>query len=140
MATDVDPIRVDSGLPVVDGTNQSKAGMLKSERKAAGTAEQVYQCRNSPSTVHQHLQTAPHRSPTTTTLDSFLFLHPLQILARAGVDLDQVADVDEGGAGESAPVSTLQGLVTLVAVLPFMPGSQYSTRNTTWLGGVMLIG
>lgn len=31
----------------------------------------------------------------------------------------------------SAPVSTLQGLVTLVAVFPFAPGSQYSTRKTT---------
>ena len=33
------------------------------------------------------------------------------------------------GQGNSAPVSTLHGLVTFVAVLPFAPGSQYSTRQ-----------
>jgi len=40
----------------------------------------------------------------------------------------------------SAPVSTLTGLVTLVAVFPLAPGSQYSTFNSTWFGGVMVIG
>ena len=35
------------------------------------------------------------------------------------------------GQANSAPVSTLQGLVTLVAVLPRAPGSQYSIFKTT---------
>jgi hypothetical protein len=35
------------------------------------------------------------------------------------------------GQANSAPVSTLQGFCTLVAVLPRAPGSQYSTRKTT---------
>ena len=30
--------------------------------------------------------------------------------------------------------------MTLVAVLPLAPGSQYSTFSTTWFGGVTLIG
>ena len=48
--------------------------------------------------------------------------------------------VMNSGAWISAPVSSLTGLVTLVAVSPRAPGSQYSTLARHGAGGVMLIG
>src|SRR5208283_3137455 len=44
------------------------------------------------------------------------------------------------GHWNSAPVSTLHGFETFVAVLPRAPGSQYSIFRITWFGGVTLIG